>query len=50
MAAALAQSGPAPVASPANGGQGQPVSYASVTQLNGLLSQIEAASKELVNA
>ena len=46
MAAALAQSGPAPVASPVNGGQGQPVSYASVTQLNGLLSQIEAASKD----
>jgi hypothetical protein len=46
MAAALAQSGPAPVANPANGGQGQPVSYASVTQLNGLLSQIEAASKD----
>lgn len=46
MAAALAQSGPAPVARPANGGQGQPVSYASVTQLNGLLSQIEAASKD----
>ena len=46
MAAALAQSGPAPVASPANGGQGQPVSYVSVTQLNGLLSQIEAASKD----
>jgi hypothetical protein len=42
--AALAQSGPTPVASPANG-QGQPVSYASVTQLNGLLSQIEATSK-----
>jgi chromosome segregation ATPase len=46
MAAALAHSGPAPVASPANGGQGQPVSYVSVTQLNGLLSQIEAASKD----
>jgi chromosome segregation ATPase len=46
MAAALAQSGPAPVASAANGGQGQPVSYVSVTQLNGLLSQIEAASKD----
>jgi hypothetical protein len=46
MAAALAQSGPAPVVSPVNGGQGQPVSYASVTQLNGLLSQIEAASKD----
>jgi hypothetical protein len=43
---ALAQSGPAPVASPANGtAQGQPVSYASVTQLNGLLSQIESTSK-----
>jgi chromosome segregation ATPase len=46
MAAALAQSGPAPVSGPVNGGQGQPVSYASVTQLNGLLSQIEAASKD----
>jgi len=44
--ASLAQSGPAPMASPANGApQGQPVSYASVTQLNGLLSQIDAASK-----
>ena len=37
IAAALAQSGPAPAANPANGGQGQPVSYASVTQLNGML-------------
>lgn len=46
IAAALAQSGPVPVASAGNGSpQGQPVSYASVTQLNGLLSQIEAASK-----
>ena len=45
MAAALAQSGPAPVANPTNSGQGQPVSYASVTQLNGILSQIEATSK-----
>lgn len=46
IAAALAQSGPAPLASVANGApQGQPVSYASVTQLNGMLSQIEAASK-----
>lgn len=46
IAAALAQSGPAPMASAANGApQGQPVSYASVTQLNGLLSQIEATSK-----
>jgi len=46
IAAALAQSGPAPIASPASGGQGQPVSYASVTQLNGMLSQIEATSKD----
>ena len=43
---ALAQSGPAVMASPVNGtSQGQPVSYASVTQLNGVLSQIEATSK-----
>lgn len=46
IVAALGQSGPAPSGIPANGGQGQPVSYASVTQLNGLLSQIEATSKE----
>jgi hypothetical protein len=46
MVTTLAQSGPAAVANPANGGQGQPVSYASVTQLNALLSQIEAASKD----
>src|SRR5215471_6303902 len=46
FAMALAQSGPTPVASAASGApQGQPVSYASVTQLNGLLSQIEATSK-----
>ena len=45
IAAALGQSGPAPVANPANGSQGQPISYASVTQLNGLLSQIETVSK-----
>jgi len=46
-AVALAQSGPAPSAAPANGGQPQqPVSYASVTQLNGLLSQLEATSKD----
>src|SRR5579864_2247739 len=44
--AALGQSGPVPSGVPANAGQGQPVSYASVTQLNGLLSQIEATSKE----
>ena len=47
ITAALAQSGPAPSAVPANGGQPQqPVSYASVTQLNGLLSQLEATSKD----
>ena len=33
------------VASAATPAQGQPVSYASVTQLNGLLSQLETASK-----
>ncbi|HYM75764.1 MAG TPA: hypothetical protein VE377_07280 [Candidatus Dormibacteraeota bacterium] len=44
-AVVLGQSGPAPVASPANGGQAQPVSYASVTQLNGMLAQLEATSK-----
>jgi len=43
--AALGQSGPAISAAPA-GGQGQPVSYASVTQLNGLLSQLESTSKD----
>ena len=42
---AIGQSGPPPVPSGAPGAQGQPVSYASVTQLNGLLSQIEATSK-----
>ena len=45
IAVAMAQSGPPPVPSGAPGGQGQPVSYASVTQLNGMLSQIEATSK-----
>jgi hypothetical protein len=44
MAVALGQSGPAVVAA-GNGGQGSPVSYASVTQLNGLLAQLEATSK-----
>jgi len=43
-AAAMGQSGPAPTATATN--QGQAVSYASVTQLNGLLSQLEASSKE----
>lgn len=45
IAAAMGQSGPSPVPNPAPVGQGAPVSYASVTQLNGLLSQIEATSK-----
>jgi hypothetical protein len=45
IAAALGQSGPAPVAAPANGTQGAPVSYASVTQLNGMLAQLEETSK-----
>ena len=38
-----AQSGPPPTAS--NNPQAQPVSYASVAQLNGLLGQLEATSK-----
>jgi len=42
---AAGQSGPAPVTTPANAGQSQPVSYASVTQLNGLLAQLETTSK-----
>jgi len=47
VAAAFAQSGPAPSAAPANSGQPQqPVSYASVTQLNELLAQLEATSKD----
>ena len=41
---AQGQSGPA-VAAPANGMQAQPVSYASVTELNSLLSQLETTSK-----
>jgi hypothetical protein len=45
MAAALGQSGPAPTAAPANMQGGEPVSYASVTQLNGMLAQLEASSK-----
>ena len=45
IAAAVAQSGPPPVPASDAGRQGTPVSYASVTQLNGLLSQIEATSK-----
>jgi hypothetical protein len=45
MAAALGQSGPAPTAAPANPQGGEPVSYSSVTQLNGMLAQLEASSK-----
>src|SRR5579863_68573 len=46
LAAAAGQSGPAVSASPAGGAaQGAPVSYASVTQVNGLLSQLETTSK-----
>lgn len=43
--AALGQSGPAPTAAPAGSGQAAPVSYASVTQLNGMLAQLEQTSK-----
>jgi len=39
------QSGPAPNPGSANLQGSQPVSYASVTQLNGLLAQLEATSK-----
>jgi hypothetical protein len=45
IAAAWGQSGPAPTANAANLQSTQPVSYASVTQLNGLLAQLEASSK-----
>jgi hypothetical protein len=46
--AAFGQSGPAPeiaAASPAPADQGEPVSYASVTQLNGMLGALETSSK-----
>ena len=53
VSAALGQSGPAPAASPAGQSaqnhpsiqNAEPVSYASVSQLNGLLSQLEATAK-----
>lgn len=45
MGGAQGQRGPAPTASAANGQGGQPVSYASVTQLNGMLTQLEASAK-----
>src|SRR4029077_5589481 len=45
VTAALGQSGPAPTAAPTRVQCVQPVSYASVTQLNGLLAQLETGSK-----
>ena len=47
VATAWAQSGPTPVAAAggSSGQEGQPVSYASITQLNGLLGQLEQTSK-----
>lgn len=43
---AIGQSGPAPVTSPANGQGGQPVSYTSMSQLNGMLGDLETTSKK----
>jgi hypothetical protein len=43
---ALGQSGPSPVAAAANGQASSPVSYASVTELNGMLGQLEDTSKK----
>jgi hypothetical protein len=43
---AWGQSGPAAAVPSINGQGGQPVSYASVTQLNGLLDQLESTSKK----
>jgi hypothetical protein len=45
LTSAQGQSGPAPSAGAGNTQSSQPVSYASVTQLNGLLAQLEATSK-----
>jgi len=45
MVAAVGQSGPAATAAGANAQSGQPVSYASMTELNGLLGQLETNSK-----
>ncbi len=45
VAAAPGQSGPAPTTASGNAQSNQPISYASVTQLNGLLAQLEASSK-----
>ena len=45
IAVAVGQSDPAPATAAADKQNIQPVSYASVTQLNGLLAQLEATSK-----
>jgi chromosome segregation ATPase len=48
ISASFGQSGPSSTASPNPGGSaqtGRPVSYASVSQLNGLLAQLETTSK-----
>jgi hypothetical protein len=44
--AALGQSGPSPMAPSGNGQGSSPVSYASVTQLNGVLTNLEDTSKK----
>lgn len=43
---ALGQSGPSPMAAAGNGQGSSPVSYASVTQLNGVLTNLEDTSKK----
>jgi hypothetical protein len=45
LTAAPGQSGPAATAGATSGQSSEPVSYASVTQLNGLLAQLETSSK-----
>jgi hypothetical protein len=42
----MAQSGPAPMPAAGNGQNSSPVSYASVTQLNGMLEQLEDTGKK----
>src|ERR1700758_4885483 len=44
--AAVGQTGPSPAITPVSPQSGQPVSYASMTQLNGLLGQLETASQK----
>jgi len=46
VTAALGQAGPAAGGVPTGTQQAEPVSYASVTQLNGMLAQLEASSKD----